>query len=339
MIIYLIIIGDVLCGVAPDYNGLVTNFLGVHDPSVFYASRPFVVSGEPHQKTCLLHCTHAREVALVIRVTVVPRAMPTAASAAATCTPGTSFIIFTSLVSWRESIGIKLGILLQHAARCEPCIPPCQPPHHHTHTHTKHLPLLPPLQMAVMCAAGLAPLVSLRDLRRLAPMSFIAVAVAGAFVFSLVGLGGLAITTGQVSNFKWLPTKKMLGPTPGAIAIHLLAVLPVITMSFVCHYNLLPVARNLERFTERRIMMVIRRALSICTALFTAVAASGVVLFGSHTQDNILLNLSPEALARLLPATPAVMLCFAIRLGYCVCLMVSCFAPLHVLRMLREGHC
>jgi amino acid permease len=44
MIIYLIIIGDVLCGVAPDYNGLVTDALGIHDPSVFYVSRPFVVS-------------------------------------------------------------------------------------------------------------------------------------------------------------------------------------------------------------------------------------------------------------------------------------------------------
>lgn len=31
-IVYLIIIADVLVGVPPDYNGLVTNLLGVHDP-------------------------------------------------------------------------------------------------------------------------------------------------------------------------------------------------------------------------------------------------------------------------------------------------------------------
>lgn len=43
MIIYLIIIGDILCGVAPDYSGLVTNFVGIHDPNVFWVSRPFVV--------------------------------------------------------------------------------------------------------------------------------------------------------------------------------------------------------------------------------------------------------------------------------------------------------
>lgn len=44
MIIYLIIIADILCGVAPDYNGLITNIIGIHDPSVVYVSRPFVVS-------------------------------------------------------------------------------------------------------------------------------------------------------------------------------------------------------------------------------------------------------------------------------------------------------
>ena len=32
-IVYLIIIADVLVGVPPDFNGLVTNLVGVHDPS------------------------------------------------------------------------------------------------------------------------------------------------------------------------------------------------------------------------------------------------------------------------------------------------------------------
>lgn len=32
-IVYLIIIGDVLVGVPPDFNGLITNLLGIHDPS------------------------------------------------------------------------------------------------------------------------------------------------------------------------------------------------------------------------------------------------------------------------------------------------------------------
>lgn len=81
-------------------------------------------------------------------------------------------------------------------------------------------------------------------------------------------------------------------------------------------------ANNLERFTERRISMVIRRALSICTVLFSVLAVSGVLLFGSSTEANILLNLRPEAVEEYISPVAASLLCFAIRLAYCVCLMV-----------------
>jgi hypothetical protein len=99
--------------------------------------------------------------------------------------------------------------------------------------------------------------------------------------------------------------------------------------------SLPPQARSLERFTERRIMLVVRRSLAACTALFTAVAAGGVVLFGSATKDNILLNLTPEAVARLAPPAAAAALCFLIRLGYCACLMVSRGLCAHTTRLRR----
>jgi len=69
-------------------------------------------------------------------------------------------------------------------------------------------------------------------------------------------------------------------------------------------------------------MMVIRRALAICTGLFTAVAMGGLLLFGTSTKDNILLNLSPEAVSKYISMEAAVAVCFFIRLGYCLCLMV-----------------
>ena len=129
MIIYLIIIGDVLCGVAPDYSGLITNLFNIHDPAaVFWVSRPFV--------------------------------------------------------------------------------------------------------MAVLCAVCLAPLVSLRNLSLLAPMSTAAVGVAGLFVSSVVGLAVTAAFQGQLGDFRWLPTEEMLGDSPSKIIINLLAVLPVVSFEF-----------------------------------------------------------------------------------------------------------
>lgn len=182
--------------------------------------------------------------------------------------------------------------------------------------------------MGVVSTFLLAPLVSLRNLKLLAPMSTAAVVVAGLFVSSVIALGSIAAFEGRLGDFHVLPTLDTLGDTPSRIAISILAVLPVITMSFVCHYNLLPVARNLQRFTDRRIGMVIRRALSICTVLFTAVAGGGVLLFGTGTRDNILLNLNPDAISRYIPEASATVLCFMIRVGYCMCLM-STFAMLN----------
>ncbi|KAI7843114.1 hypothetical protein COHA_003285 [Chlorella ohadii] len=224
MIVYLIIIADVLVGVPPDYNGLITNLVGVHDPSVWFVSRPFV--------------------------------------------------------------------------------------------------------LAVACLLVLAPLLSLRDLGRLGPMSTVGVAIAGCFATSVVAVTGIAIFKGQLGDFHWLPTPEMLGSSAPEIAVRLLAVLPVISLSFICHYNVHPIAHSLERFSNRRMMMVIGRALVVCTAVFTLVAGGGYCLFGSSTNANILNNLTPQGLAPIIGPTAGSVLSFCVRLGYCICLM-STFAMLN----------
>jgi hypothetical protein len=66
MTVYLIIIGDILVGVAPEYSGLVTNLVGVHDPGVFYVSRPFVVSTVCSSVCNPLHRTSAYACSLTI---------------------------------------------------------------------------------------------------------------------------------------------------------------------------------------------------------------------------------------------------------------------------------
>lgn len=224
MIVYLIIIGDVLVGVPPHYSGLITNLLGVHDPSVWYASRPVVVGA--------------------------------------------------------------------------------------------------------LCVLCLAPLLSLRDLARLAPASSAAVGVAGAFALSVLGLTARAAWTGSLAGFDWLPSAAALGGSPGRIAVTLLAVLPVISLSFVCHYNILPLAASLQRFSDRRMAMVIRRALAVCTGVFTLVAGGGYMLFGPDTNANILNNLTPEGLSEFVAPGLAAFLSVAIRAGYCLCLMAT-FAMLN----------
>jgi sodium-coupled neutral amino acid transporter 2 len=224
MIIYLIIMGDVLVGAPPHYDGLITNLFGIHTGDVWWVSRPFV--------------------------------------------------------------------------------------------------------MAVVCIVFLLPLVSLRSLRMLGPMSSIALLVASSLVSAVAILAGTAAFEGQLGDFNWLPNKAILGDTAADMIVSFLSILPIISMSFVCHFNLLPVANSLERFTERRIAMVIRRALIICTVLFATLAISGVVLFGSSTENNILLNLRPEAVEKYISLQAATVLCFSMRLAYFL-VLVSSFAMLN----------
>jgi hypothetical protein len=138
--------------------------------------------------------------------------------------------------------------------------------------------------MSFVAALFLSPLVSLTNLALLAPMSTVAVALAGGFSLSVLGLAAVALTTHQVhgvglgvagvgwgggghkgdprkqsplppspaptnthmhtqisNTWHWVATLDMLGDSPSLAVINLLAVLPVITMSFVCHYNVLPI--------------------------------------------------------------------------------------------------
>ena len=44
LITYTIMLGDVLVGKPPDYNGLLTNLTDIHDGDVWYLDRRFVVS-------------------------------------------------------------------------------------------------------------------------------------------------------------------------------------------------------------------------------------------------------------------------------------------------------
>ena len=184
--------------------------------------------------------------------------------------------------------------------------------------------------VAMVCLFVLFPLVSLRDISGLGKVSVYSVSVA----IGLVGMIGLlavdAACQGKLAPDVrvWLPNFDALGGSPARMAMSAVAILPVISVTFCCHYNLFPVATNLERFSDRRIAMVIRRSLMICTILFLALAVSGVALFGSATEGNVLVNLRPEVVEMYMPRAFADALCLGIRVLYLL-VIVSSFPMLN----------
>ena len=179
--------------------------------------------------------------------------------------------------------------------------------------------------VAVVSLLVLFPLVSMRDISGLGELSVYSVSVAVGLVGSIVMLAVVAASQGKLATdvSVWLPDFTALGDSPARMAVSAVAILPVISVTFCCHYNLFPVATNLERFSDRRIAMVIRRSLAVCTALFLSLAISGAALFGSATEGNVLVNLRPEVVAAYTPRAVANILCLGIRILYLLVVLSS----------------
>jgi sodium-coupled neutral amino acid transporter 2 len=179
--------------------------------------------------------------------------------------------------------------------------------------------------VGVVSLLVLFPLVSLRDISGLGRISVYSVSVA----VSLVGMIGLlaidAAFQGKLATdvSVWFPNLDALGGSSMRAVMSAVAILPVISVTFCCHYNLFPVATNLERFSDRRIAMVIRRSLMVCTVLFFTLAVSGVALFGSATEGNVLVNLRPEVVDAYMSERLAAFLCLTVRILYLLVIISS----------------
>jgi amino acid permease len=66
--------------------------------------------------------------------------------------------------------------------------------------------------------------------------------------------------------------------------------LPIIMLSFLCHFNIIAIQNALRRPTRERMRSLIRRAILACFALMYAFGLGGYYYAGSETQGNILLN-------------------------------------------------
>jgi len=73
-----------------------------------------------------------------------------------------------------------------------------------------------------------------------------------------------------------------------------LNVFPVFGVSFLCHFNILPINGEIRRPTQQRLRSVIARTMGLCTVVYFLVGYSGMIYAGRYTCGNILLNYSPH---------------------------------------------
>ena len=73
--------------------------------------------------------------------------------------------------------------------------------------------------------------------------------------------------------------------------------IPIFSVAFLCHFNVLPLKGELRRPTRSRLQRVIRTTILTCASLYIIVAYSGYLEFRSRTCGNILLNFPADDFA------------------------------------------
>eukprot|EP00929_Paragymnodinium_shiwhaense_P023414 TRINITY_DN14656_c0_g1_i1.p1 TRINITY_DN14656_c0_g1~~TRINITY_DN14656_c0_g1_i1.p1 ORF type:complete len:589 (+),score=101.78 TRINITY_DN14656_c0_g1_i1:111-1877(+) len=71
---------------------------------------------------------------------------------------------------------------------------------------------------------------------------------------------------------------------------------PIFGLSFLCHFNVLPMHAEIVRPTRQRTKMVVNAAMAVCTVLYIIAGLCGYVFAGRYTCGNILLNFGADDL-------------------------------------------
>lgn len=144
-----------------------------------------------------------------------------------------------------------------------------------------------------------APLLYLRDLGALLWASTLSIACSIFFSLALTAVAVVAACQGKLATFFIGPDPKLTGTSIAEIAVNWIAVVPVIALAEICHFNLLPIVRMGEGIADTRLIAphqpqkaslidkrphVMHSVISIGTLLITiiysVVAVSGYTLFG-----------------------------------------------------------
>lgn len=175
---------------------------------------------------------------------------------------------------------------------------------------------------------AIAPLLAASTLHGMAAISAISVTASSLSMLCLLGMALGAILQGTVPPIRWLPDLTFFGTRPSIIAIHTLAILPVVMTAFICHMSIHPLAQDLEGYTPRRMRMVVAMSLGACCTMYAGTGAAGYSTFGEDVAGDVLANVQPETVAELFNCSDAAGVAFVATLKSCVAVAMLTSVPL-----------
>lgn len=109
-----------------------------------------------------------------------------------------------------------------------------------------------------------------------------------------------AAAQGKLASFWFWPDPQLTGSSALEVLSTWVAVLPVVLLAFISHFNVLPIKASLSDRRPDAMHTVIKAGTLLTTLLYSAVAVAGYVLFGRSTPGNVFTSFTNEYAASLL---------------------------------------
>ncbi|ERN05788.1 hypothetical protein AMTRI_Chr10g231750 [Amborella trichopoda] len=173
--------------------------------------------------------------------------------------------------------------------------------------------------------AILAPLASFKRVDSLRYTSALSVALAVVFVIITAGIATVKLFNGNTEMPRWLPNV-----TDTASFLQLFTAVPVVLLAYICHYNVHPIAKELEDKSE--MPSIVRTSLILCMVVYIATSFFCFLLFGESILDDVLANFDVD-----LGVPYSSFLTYLVRVCYAIHVMLVAPIIFFALRLNLDG--
>ncbi|KAI3806657.1 hypothetical protein L1987_22569 [Smallanthus sonchifolius] len=155
-----------------------------------------------------------------------------------------------------------------------------------------------------------SPLISFKRVDSLRYTSALSVGLAVIFVVITAGVTIIKIINGSITTPRLHPN--LVDRTS---FLKLFTTVPVLVTAYICHHNVHPIDNELKDPTQMK--SIVKTSIILCSSVYIATGFFGYLLFGDHTQDDVLANFDGD-----LGIPYSLLINVVVRISYCLHLML-----------------
>nr|XP_043636557.1 amino acid transporter AVT6A-like [Erigeron canadensis] len=170
-----------------------------------------------------------------------------------------------------------------------------------------------------------SPLISFKRVDSLRYTSALSVALAVVFVVIMSGVTVTKIINGSIEMPR-LHSELV----DRASFLKLFTTVPVLVTAYICHHNVHPIDNELKDSSQMK--SIVKTSIMLCSSVYVATSFFGFLLFGDHTQDDVLANFDGD-----LGIPYSSLINDVVRISYCLHLMLVFPIVFFSLRLNLDG--